>query len=54
MLLRGLGVDQKGDSLDSALERLWPHSAVRDELVELFMALDDRSEREERALETER
>ena len=52
MLLRGLGVDQKGDSLDSALERLWPHSAVRDELVELFMALDDRSEREERPLET--
>ena len=51
MLLRGLGVDQKGDSLDSALERLWPHSAVRDELVELFMALDDRSERDERPLE---
>jgi hypothetical protein len=51
MLLRGLGVDQKGDSLDSALERLWPHSAVCDELVELFMALDDRSEREERPLE---
>lgn len=51
MLLRGLSVDQKGDSLDSALERLWPHSAVRDELVELFMALDDRSERDERPLE---
>jgi superfamily II DNA or RNA helicase/HKD family nuclease len=51
MLLRGLGVDQKDDSLDSALKRLWPHSAVRDELVELFMALDDRSERDEQPLE---
>jgi hypothetical protein len=48
MLLRGLGVDQNGDTLDSALERLWPYAAVRDELVELFVALDDRSEREER------
>ena len=52
MLLRGLGVEQEDDSLDSALERLWPHAAVRDELVELFVALDDRSEREERPLET--
>jgi superfamily II DNA or RNA helicase/HKD family nuclease len=51
MLLRGLGLDQKGDSLDSALERLWPHSAVRDELVELFTALSDRSERDEHPLE---
>jgi superfamily II DNA or RNA helicase len=51
MLLRGLGIDQKGDSLDSALERLWGHSAIREELVELFMALDDRSEREERPLQ---
>jgi superfamily II DNA or RNA helicase/HKD family nuclease len=51
MLVRGLGVDQKGDSLVSALERLWPHSAVRNELVELFVALDDRSERDERPLE---
>ena len=51
MLLRGLGVDEKGDSLDSALARLWPHTAVRNELVELFMALDDRSERQERPLD---
>ena len=51
MLLRGLGIDQKGASLNSALERLWPHSAIREELVELFMALDDRSEREERPLQ---
>ena len=54
MLLRGLDIDQKGDSLDSALARLWPHSAVRDELVELFMALDDRSERQERPLRDRR
>ena len=52
MLFRGLGVEEDGDSLDSALERLWPHTAVRNELVELFTALDDRSDRDERPLET--
>jgi superfamily II DNA or RNA helicase len=51
MLLRGLAIEEEGDSLDLALGRLWPHAAVRDELVELFVALDDRSEREERPLE---
>ena len=25
MLLRGLGLDRKGDSVDAALARLWPH-----------------------------
>ena len=52
MLLRGLGVEQVDDSVDSALQRLWPHTAVRNELVELFTALDDRSDRDERPLET--
>ncbi|MGZ4185503.1 MAG: DUF3427 domain-containing protein [Solirubrobacteraceae bacterium] len=45
MLLAGLGVGRKHDTLDSALARLWPHRAVRDELSELFVALADRSTR---------
>ena len=45
MLLVGLGVGRKHDTLDSALARLWPHRAVLDELSELFVALADRSTR---------
>ncbi len=52
MLLRGLGLDRKGDDdLDATLARLWPHQAVRDELCDLFVALAERSTRLEGALD---
>ena len=50
MLLNGLSVGEAGDTLQAALDRLWPHAAVRSELCELFAALDSRSERFEDAL----
>jgi superfamily II DNA or RNA helicase/HKD family nuclease len=50
MLLAGLGVGRKQDTLNSALVRLWPHRAVLDELSELFVALADRSTRLESPL----
>jgi hypothetical protein len=43
MLLSGLGLDEKGATFRSALETLWPHEAVRQELCELFLALSERS-----------
>ena len=52
MLLRGLGLDRKGDDdLDATLARLWPHQAVRDELCDLFVALAERSTRLEGPLD---
>ena len=43
MLLSGLGLDKRGATFESALETLWPHEAVRQELCELFLALSERS-----------
>ena len=45
MLINGLSVAKPGDTLKAAVDRLWPHSAVRSELCELFVALGARSER---------
>lgn len=43
MLAWGLGSGAKHGSLSEFFEALWAEQAVRDELVELFSALDDRS-----------
>jgi superfamily II DNA or RNA helicase/HKD family nuclease len=51
MLLNGLAVAEQGDDLGEALGRLWVHESVRDELCQLFAALDARSERLERPLD---
>ncbi|MCX6385166.1 MAG: DUF3427 domain-containing protein, partial [Solirubrobacterales bacterium] len=50
MLIGSLGAAKKDESLQSATTRLWPHRAVRDELCQLFDALDLRSERDSLAL----
>ena len=50
MLLNGLGVAERGDDLAQALSRLWPHASVREELIQLFAALDARGERLEEIL----
>jgi superfamily II DNA or RNA helicase/HKD family nuclease len=51
MLCVGLGLGQKGQSLPDALRALWPHRAVREELEQLFAALDDQSTRLEEPLD---
>lgn len=51
MLCLGLGLGRKGQSLTEALAVLWPHRAVREELVQLFVALDDLSTRLEQPLD---
>jgi len=51
MLLASVGVANQGDDLSTALSRLWPHRAVRDELCQLFTALDVRSDRLEQPLD---
>jgi len=51
MLMLGLGLGQRGQSLPMALRALWPHAAVREELEQLFLALGDRSTRLEQGLD---
>jgi len=51
MLLSGVGLDRNGATFESALEALWPHEAVRQELWELFLALSERSTLLENALD---
>lgn len=51
MLLSGLGLAQKGATFQSALETLWPHVAVRQELCELLLARSERSTMLENALD---
>lgn len=51
MLCVGLGLGQKGQPLPSALRELWPHRTVREELAQLFAALDDQSTRLEQPLD---
>lgn len=53
MLLSGLGLAQKGATLQSALTVLWPHEAIRQELCELFLALGERSTLLENPLDPE-
>ena len=45
MLVGSLGAAETDESLQSAVDRMWPHEAVRDEICQLFEALDLRSER---------
>ncbi len=54
MLLDGLRIAEKGDDLDQACARLWPHAALRSELVELFDVLDDADTRLHPALDLPR
>ena len=54
MLLDGLRIAETGDDLDQACGRLWPHAALRSELVELFDVLDDADTRLHPALDLER
>ena len=48
MLLRGLGVEQRATRSTRRSRALWPHRCVPRRARELFVALDDRSERDER------
>ena len=51
MLVLGIGLGKKGQPLRKALDVLWPHLAVREELEQLFFARSERSTRLEQRLD---